>query len=427
MALYHFRRIGFLLIVGASLVSIVGVWINRISLYNSRGYSDSHLDTLLATVVQNTGAVGGIALALLFLTAQLSGSKSSVLRELYRSIEIYILLFYFVTTLLLGYWTLAMLPAATGDMRFVDTVLVLASTFVLLVVPVLVLQIENLDLTTLSSKLADRINPQAIIDYGLTSVQFAHGDPTRIEYRLITVGLRPLGIDPFRPVHEVLMEAVNARDRVLFGKLFRHFLKQIAVVYGARWDLSSQKPFSYDAPNFVLRILARRYSPAERIHLSLAILHYGVKRARNLRTEWDNRDIGRHGILTSIGDLIYCLSFIPQADVSIRISIYAALHIGEYYSAIRPFGRIEPFNSYFEASKRLEAAGKIREAELCVAVLAWISVHTEQLRIDRSPELHNELSEQLRLIFLSSQTQAQQNQVWMPGLENEDPWRKWLD
>jgi len=427
MTLYHFRRIGFLTIVGASLVSIVGVWTKCISLYNSRGYPDSHLDTLLATIIQNTGAVGGIAVALLFLTAQLSASKPSVLRELYRSIEIYILLFYFVVTLLLGYGTLAMLPSSIGDMRFVDTALILASTFVLLVVPVLILQIENLDLTTLSSKLADRISPRAIVDYGLTSVQFDPGDPTRIKYRLITVGLRPRGVDPFRAVHEVLMEAVTARDRVLFGKLFRHFLKQIAVVYGARWDLSSRNPFSYNSPNFLLRTFARRYSLEERIHLSLAILHYAVKRARNLKTEWDGRDIGRHGILTGIGDLIFCLSVIPQADITIRIAIYAALHIGEYYSSIHPFGRIEPFNAYFKTSMRLEEAGKIREAELCVAMLAWISVHTEQLRHDRSPELHNELPEKLRLIFLSSQGQAQKNAAWMPGLENDDPWRRWLD
>lgn len=427
MEIYRIRKIVFFAIIGVSLVSIIAIWTNRLSLYNPIEYPYSRLDTVLATVIQNTGTVGGIALALVFITAQLSASKTSVLRELYKSTETYILLLFFVATILLGYAALVAVPDGTITIRLTNTVLVLACAFVLLIVPVLMLQVENLNLTTLASKLSNKINPRTVIDYGLTSVQAAPGDPTRIEYQLITVGLRPLGIDPFRPIHEILMEAVNARDRVLFGKLFRYLLKQIAVVHGAKWDLTSRIGGDFISTDPMLSFLAKRYSREERIHLTLAILHYSVKRARNLLTEWNDRDIGRHGILTGIGDLIRCLSYVPQANISIRISIYAALHIAEYYKGVRPFGRIEPFNSYFEAANRLESAGKVREAELCAAVLGWVSIHTEQLRSDRSPNLQNGLSSNLQSVFWATQTQAKQDPGWLPGLESEDPWRKWLE
>lgn len=428
MHLYHLRRMGFIAIIFVSLAVIGGIWINRIALYNAAGHDAAHLDAVLATAVQTTSAVGGLALALIFLTAQLSAAKASLLRELYRSGEVYVLLCYFVTTLLLGYAALSFLPApgqGSFDPRIVDTVLVLAGTSVVLVIPAVMMQLENLNPATLASKLAERIRPRTVMEYGLTNVRLLPGDPGRIEYHLITVGLRPREVDPFRPMHEVLMDAVNARDRVLFGKLFRHLLIPIAVVHGAAWNLSGLLSGDLPGSSVLRRLLARRYTFEERVHLTLAILHYSVKRARNLRTEWDGRDTGRHGILTGLEDLIRCLGPVRDAEVAISLVIHAALHISEYYADIPPFGRIEPFNSYFETADRLAVSGKAREAELCVAMLGWVSVHTKQLSAARSPEPYNNLSEGLRETFFAAQEHARRDEKWLPSFDS-DPWRKWL-
>lgn len=223
MSPYRIRQAAFIIIIISSTLIISGIWFNWFTFYKPKIFSESHIDTFLATAVQTTSTMGGLIVALIFITAQLSSSRPSVLRELYRSVEVYILLAYLITTLILGYLTLTILSPfdkGTLDLRIINIILIMASTSVILIVPVLILQIENLTPTTLVSKLADRIKPRAVIDYGLTTVQCLPGDPTRIVYQLNTVGLRPRNVDPFRPIHEVLMEAVNVQDRVLFGKLF---------------------------------------------------------------------------------------------------------------------------------------------------------------------------------------------------------------
>ena len=236
MPLYRIRHFSFVTIVLASLLTMVAIWRGKVAIYNPIGHGESHVDAVLATAIQTTSAVGGIALALFFITAQLSASKASVLRELYRSSEVYVLLSYFAGTLLLGYLAITSLPHPHDARAFklVDTVLMLAFSSAVLIIPVLMLQIENLNPAVLAAKLADRIRPARIIDYGLTHVELLPDDPHRIQYRLITVSLRPKEIDPLRPLHEVLMEAVNTRDRVLFSKLFRHLLKPITHIHGTR-------------------------------------------------------------------------------------------------------------------------------------------------------------------------------------------------
>ncbi|HXO20915.1 MAG TPA: hypothetical protein VOA87_13445 [Thermoanaerobaculia bacterium] len=429
MPLYRIRHLSFVTIVMVSVVWIGAIWRGSAVIYNPLGHDDSHLDAVLATAIQTTSSVGGVALALIFITAQLSSSKSSVLRELYRSSEVYVLLFYFAGTLLVGYLAFAALPTpqSATALKIVDTVLTFALTSVVLVIPVLILQIENINPTILAAKLADRIKPKSLIDYGLTQVEFMPGDPTQIQYRLITVALRPREVDPLRPIHEVLMEAVRARDRVLFGKLFRHFLKPIARVHGATWDLSGLRVQGNADTSLIRTLLSRRYGARERVHLTLAILHYSVKRARNLKAEWEGRDTGRHGILTGMGDLIRCLNPVQGAGTSIRIALYATLHISEYYADVRPFGRIEPLNYYFETANQLWVAKKTREAELCAEILAWITIHTDQLKEERSPSLYNSLPGDLKSVFFVAQERARSDAKWLPGFEDEDPWRRWLE
>jgi hypothetical protein len=431
MHLYQARRLIVLIIIASSLIILLLVWLRVLSFYNPPidSHSHSHTDTLLATIIPTTATFGAVALAVVFLTAQLSAAagRSSVLRELYRGSDIYILFTYLSVTLLIGYVALAIEVGPSNSVlgsMLINFVLVLASTSALLVLPTLMSQVENLDPIALAAKLSMRTKPRAIKDYGLTHVEFVSSQPNTVKYYLSTVGLRPRSIDPLRPLHELFMEAVKARDRVLFGKLFRYLLKLVAQVHGAYWDPKGNKVVNNSRFNQISRLRAKRYDLCEKIHMTLAILHYSVKRARNLLTEWENRDIGRHGILTGVGDLIRSLAKVDNTNTAIRICLYATLHITGFYSNVEPYGRIEPLNAYFLAADELLAAGKKQEAELCIEILGWASTHTSQLSSGRSAGLEENLSENLRQLYLVSQENSENNQDWLPGGE-EDPWRNW--
>src|SRR5206468_3256900 len=97
------------------------------------------------------------------------------------------------------------------------------------------------------------------------------------------------------------------------------------------------------------RMRAATFTRPARVHTTLAILHYVVKRARNLRSEWDDRDIGRHGTITALGDLVMALSGVSGSEPAVRLALFAARQTAEYYADVKPFGRIEPFADYFKA------------------------------------------------------------------------------
>jgi len=415
-----------LTICGASVVVLALVLLGRLG-FHSPNLDDGQISSLLGTVVQTTATFGAVALAVVFFTAQLSGvGRPSVVRELYRSRDVYLLFGYSAATVLGGY--VAMVSAgqlvAPWRSRILDSIIVLGVASVLLVLPTLMSQIENLDQTMLAAKLVGRIKPAAIIDYGLSEVAVVPERKNGVTYELVTVGLRPRRVDPLRPLHELMMEAVNTRDRVLFGKLFRYLLAPVARVHGLNWDYYGDKSVWPSHPGWINRLRARRYSLSEKTHITLALLHYSVKRARNLLTEWENRDIGRHGIVTGVGDLIRSLATVKDGATAIRICLYATLHIEKFYCEVRPYGRIEPMNAFFETAQILFVAGKTEEAELCARVLGWVSVRTGQLTSERSPGLESLLSDSLKETYNGARDLASLDAVWLPTAA-DDPWRNW--
>ena len=419
---YRVRRFAFLSIAVVSLLVLAGIPLLGWTIHNSTDPAQNAM--VLATALQVTATLSGLSIALVFVSAQLSSSagRHLVLRELYRGWEVYVLLGYSIATILTGYVALA----SAGNFHsagLMDATVVLAITSVLLIVPTLAQQIENLDPLNLAAKLVDRIGAKGMREYGLTEV-FPASDASRLKSRLIMAGLRPADVDPLRPMHEVLMEAVNARDRVLFGKLFRHLLRPIAECYGTRWDVTATHLPMRPARRCVPRFRSLVNNDADRLHLTLGILHYSVKRARNLRGEWDGRDIGRHGILTAIADLIVSLTERRETESALQLCIFAALHISAEYAEVQPYGRIEPLNAYFEAAQRLDRTGRAAESTLCLEVLAWITAHGSQLTDERSRMAFEKLDESLQQIYRAAKKQAISNPSWVPGLAIDDPWRE---
>jgi hypothetical protein len=413
-----------LLICGASALGLALVLLGRAGFHNPN-LDDGQVYSLLGTVIQTTGTFGAVALAVVFLTAQLSGAgRPSVVRELYRSRDVYILFGYAAVTVLGGYagmLTTGSLGAPWRD-RVLDSVIVLACASVLLVLPALMSQIENLDQTRLAAKLAARIRPKDIVHYGLADVR--PGPNKSVKYELVTVGLRPRWVDPLRPLHELIMEAVSARDRVLFGKLFRYLVSPVAKVHGLKWDYRGDKTQQAKAAGWITRLRSKRHTLTEKTHVTLSILHYSVKRARNLLTEWEGRDIGRHGVLTGIGDLVRCLATAPDSAIAIRICLAAVFHIERFYCDIEPYGRIEPMNGFFETARLLMDSGKRTEAESCARILGWASVHTQQFAPERSAGMTSLLGEELERVYEQAANSAMSDPTWTPVMV-DDPWRNW--
>ncbi len=427
--LVYVRRVVATLALAGAVGGTAAVWSDAIVLHASTAAYRSQIPSIVGVALGVTANLVAIALAVALLTAQLSssGSRPSILTELYRSREIYFLFGCGTLTVITGYVTLAMGPEPIDPIlysKLSDLVLIFSLETIVLICPALMAQLENLDPIVLAAKLNNKLTPDAIKDYGLTKV-VATASGT-ISYQINIVGLRPRGIDPLRPLHELLMEAVHQRDRVLFGKLFRYLLEPIAVVHGAYWDeLGIRDPIN--APGVLRRLRGRAYTAEDRVHVALALLHYAVKRARNLLSEWEHRDIGRHGIITCIGDLICALAANRTEGPTVRIGLYATLHISRTYADVKPYGRIEPLTTYLMAASELEKAGKDADATLCMEVLGWVSVHCEHISGGRCLGLFESISKTLMMEFDEAQTRARADAGWLPGRPSEDPWRSWPD
>ena len=81
-------------------------------------------------------------------------------------------------------------------------------------------------------------------------------------------------------------------------------------------------------------------------------------------------------------------------------------------------------NAFFDAANLLYRAGKIEEANLCLAILGWVSVNTQQLSAERSGGLESRLSEELRETYFNFRLTAQQDSSWIP-MQVDDPWHDW--
>jgi hypothetical protein len=425
MNLFRIRQwIEFIIVLGA-IVALILVWSGNLRVFPLSDDSYPYVTSVLSILIPTTVTFGVAALAIVFLTAQVSAAygKPSVLKELYRSRDVYILFLCVSVNILAGYFALVLntdLVITVLENRLLDSLLIIAMLTALLMLPIVMSQIENFDPLVLAAKLSSRINARDVKEYGLTHVDVPDNLRNIVNYSLSPVGIRPHRVDPFRPIHELIIDSVNTRDRVMFGKLFRYLLQPIPRAYNAYWDPEGIKTSgkSKKIPSLY------RYDLEEKIHLSLAILHYAVKRAKNLLNEWNGLDIGRHGILTGIGDLISSLAPIKDSQVTIRLCLNATFHISKYYAGVAPYGRVEPLNAYFIAAQELFRYGKAVESNYCIEVLAWIAVHTKQLSPQRTEGIeiyiNGELSEkyeEMKNLFL--------NELDRLPEDNCDPWNIW--
>lgn len=409
-------------IVLLSVVLLYFVYFRGLGFHSPTIVGDARY-SLLGSVVQTTGTFGALALAMIFLTAQLGGvGRPSVIRELYRSNDVYILFGYSAATVLVGY--IAMLT--TGKMgppwndRVLDSVFILAGASLLLVLPAVRSQIENLDQIRLATKLASRIKVEAVIQYGLADAYPVPGISTQDYGEL----LQAQSVDPLRPLHDLITEAVKAQDRLLFGRLFGLLLSPVAKAHGLKWDSEGPRREQLKEVGWITRFKSKEYSCKQKRDVTTVILDYSVRRARNLLHEWRELDVGRHAILGGLSDLIRSLARIRDDTTAIKLCLYATFHIEQSYCDVVPHGH-EPMGVFFDIAQLLFDVDKKPAAKLCARILGWVSVRTKQLSSDRVGEAETKLCDDLKTVYEEAIQSAEENRNWTPLTEDSnDPWKK---
>lgn len=133
-------------------------------------------------------------------------------------------------------------------------------------------------------------------------------------------------------------------------------------------------------------------------------------------------DVGRHAAQYQLSKLCGVLSGAQDSSPVIRVSLFAIMHISLDYADVPPYGRVEPLNGLIVAIILLDEAGRRREAELGAEVLGVISIRTKQLDGDRARSYLSDLTGPLAVSFNSARRCAETSE-WLPGSEEEDPWR----
>lgn len=423
------RRWVSLTIVAGLVIFVMLVILRQLQVYapptTVAGRADS-VQSLLGTLVSALAAVLGISLAVLFLTAQTSdlARRTRTVGELYRSRELIVALSFFLLALALTLVTLARadLLLASSDYRWVDISLGLTLASFLLLIPVALLQIENLDPRALGRKFARRVTVSAIGDYGL--VQVGKDSEGRMRLSLVTHGVTRRLADPLGPSHEVIMLAVESKDRLLLNQLVRILLSPIAKLAGTALAIEpSRAPTLLRTPMRRLRLI-RSIDPTSQLLVATHIVHYLIRRARNLRSEWGDRDVARHGFVTALSDLIDSLADARAPQDTVILCELAIKHICVAYADVTPWGRTEPLNDFVETIVALRHKGYDEAADVGGSILGYLRVHTAQLSSTRSPSYACALDARTKKVAEAGTESASAGVHWQPGPERLDPWQQ---
>lgn|GEM_PF-4972151 len=339
-------------------------------------------------LLQVVATIGSLSIATAFITAQLSGigARAQRLRILYRS---NVILTSVVLTALccgLGAWVASGYVTNTQlSLRVIAAITLLGMLEIALLVPTVLLQFEWFVPEYVMRTVCRGLTGARAREYGLTSVrQTGEG---KVEYSLMLYGIKSRSVDPLRPVHEVLFDAVRQRDRVLYAQLIREIAVRLGEVHGSAVSRSPWQRSRADQIRQKWLKINGSDALTDRVHLTLMCCHYLVKRAGLITREWEGRDTGRHGTTTALVDLLHALSADRKNQDSIRIVLWALIHIGSVFRTIQPYGRIEPLNAIFELPPLLKNAGMGDEAQLCAGLLYWTQQTTEQLSPNRAPSV----------------------------------------
>ena len=325
--------------------------------------------------MQSLSSILGITIAVLFITAQISSRPryARTITEIYANKTTFVILSLFFLAISTGIASLAFvsLIVESGDYRILSFNVLVSTISIAFLCPLTLIQIENLSPYLLAMKLAKRVKPLRIYAYQLAQVDIDQDSLGKLRYSLLVWGHDHGRDDPLGPFHEVIMGAVESRDRIQLSALVRLLLQRIArysaVPYPAKpastLSQTSEEPKWF---NSLYLFAFAPVSPVDQLRVALHLLHYIVRRAHNLRREWGNLDTVRQQFILNIGDLIQSLNLRKGTEQIIDICLFSVMHICLGYADVPRYGRLEPLRRYYQISKELAASNKCDQALLSI-------------------------------------------------------------
>jgi len=384
---------------------------------------------LLTTLIQSLSTIFSITIAILFITAQIytRARYTQTLLEIYRdptTLGILLFLFIAIVTNIISLSCLSQI-INNGNYKLLNLDILFSITAITFLIPLVLLQMENINSYSLAAKIVKRITIKRILNYHLTQIEADINNPNRYHYKLLLWGHEHSIDDPLRSFHEIVMEAVRNRDRIQLSYLTMLLLQRIARYSGVSYSLKKR---SFES-NITRKTTGTFYSlfkkPAqlqERLAITIHILHYLIRRAHNLKEEWGNYDTIRQQYVLNIGNLIDALITRQDNDQLVEVCLFGVMHICLDYANVVHYGHYEPLIQYYQLANKLFNLGKYYQATLCLQICAFLRERTLQIPKEQYPNIEDQLLPSLKTIYNNTITIIQSNKNWTPSCEEIDPW-----
>ena len=149
--------------------------------------------------------------------------------------------------------------------------------------------------------------------------------------------------------------------------------------------------------------------------MCLHFCHYFVRLSKNLLTYWPTMDVGRHGTQYQLSKACkaLCYSRLDCHD-AIDIMSNAVLCISLDYASIKPYGRVEPLNTFIVAVGEVASSGYEEQAIQMAEFLGAIRARTSQISNARSEEYISQLPPKYLQIFTNTAEKCKADYPWLP-------------
>lgn len=373
-------------------------------------------NALLGASLAVVSTLGGLVGLIYFLTAQIrpSGMKSSAVGVIYRDAIFKVVLVSIMAALFSG--ILGLTGAFPDEVTNRLTGANLTASFAVIssLLPVAIIQFENLNTGVLADKLLRSFSADSVGKYGLVAVHIQEFGNAVIEVK--TNGLNYERFDPLRPFHELIEQAIADRDRLLLGRLLGSLCSRVAHIMGARWPGEGSATSDWAS----VRTGRRELSEGD-YQVAVHAVHYIVRLAKNLLQSWPGLDVGRHGAQYQLIKLCAALAKVPNSQPMVRVCLSGVLRISEAYALVRPYGRVEPLNALHRPIRLLSEVNRLGDVEYALRVIAFIAERTAQLDNGRGEPLRNLLTAGENKILLKYRRLAN-DRSWNPTDCAFDPW-----
>jgi hypothetical protein len=356
------------------------------------------ISSLTQTITGGLASLLGILLAVYLIAPQITGKKpySRLVRTLYNKWDIIYLLLFLITFLLPIYAQVFIKPISEYRLYFIiDVQVLLCTASCISLVSFLFKHLSIFNPKLVAVKVLNSFYTSNILRYGLVAVEKNTHD-SNIKFKLKTWGHRHNLSDPLGAFHDILIEAIETKERITFHLYLSAFMEKIANLNGVhfkrvfgvakgdiKWDVN--KLFNIKLPIvFYNRLIEHK------VQITVHGLHYLVRRSKKLTTEW-GIDNHRQIFIINLCDLIISFSKDKSNAKQIEITLNAILRICIDYKEIEIHGSYEPLNDAFNLAADLRNKGFQHESNILIKTLAFIDTNTNYLSNNPSVNLPNTL------------------------------------